>query len=73
MSTVGNGVPGLPLHAPSVLHFIPQWWNQPRCMSSNPTSDSFFPTYTSGFLTQIRKSSVRFLVAIGDLFFFYFT
>ncbi|KAK6772053.1 hypothetical protein RDI58_030721 [Solanum bulbocastanum] len=30
MSTVGNGVPGLPLHAPSVLHFIPQWWNQPR-------------------------------------------
>lgn len=23
----------------------PQWWDQPRCMSSNPTSDSFFPTY----------------------------
>lgn len=21
------------------------WWNQPRCMSSDPTSDSFFPTY----------------------------
>ena len=26
-------------------HHPAKRWNQPRCMSSDPTSDSFFPTY----------------------------
>ncbi|KAK4716498.1 hypothetical protein R3W88_014836 [Solanum pinnatisectum] len=36
-------------------------------------SFQLLPALSWGFLTHIRKSTVRFLVAIGDLFFFYFT